>query len=80
MATTLAKPQHKTSQPAVRPDAPKSGQQVTGENVPFAEIQEEAYSLFLARGGEHGHDLEDWLAAEALVRNRGHHQPTHRES
>ncbi|HVU50019.1 MAG TPA: DUF2934 domain-containing protein [Polyangia bacterium] len=24
-----------------------------------------AYELFLARGGEHGHDAEDWLRAEA---------------
>jgi len=23
-----------------------------------------AYALFEARGGEHGHDLEDWMAAE----------------
>jgi Protein of unknown function (DUF2934) len=24
-----------------------------------------AYELYLARGGEHGHDAEDWLRAEA---------------
>ena len=24
-----------------------------------------AYELYLARGGEHGHDAEDWLQAEA---------------
>jgi hypothetical protein len=23
-----------------------------------------AYERFLSRGGEHGHDLDDWLAAE----------------
>jgi ribosomal protein L7/L12 len=28
-----------------------------------------AYRRFLARGGEHGHDVEDWLAAEAEVAN-----------
>ncbi len=27
-------------------------------------IAERAYQLFLARGGEHGHDFEDWLRAE----------------
>lgn len=27
-------------------------------------IAARAYAHFLARGGEHGHDLEDWLAAE----------------
>jgi hypothetical protein len=28
-----------------------------------------AYELFLARGSEHGHDVDDWLAAEREVRN-----------
>jgi ribosomal protein L7/L12 len=27
-----------------------------------------AYERFVARGGEHGHDLEDWIAAEADLR------------
>ena len=27
-------------------------------------IASRAYELFLARGGEHGHDLDDWLQAE----------------
>jgi hypothetical protein len=29
-----------------------------------------AYELFLARGGEHGRDLEDWLEAERQVMSR----------
>ncbi len=29
------------------------------------EIAHRAYVLFLERGGEHGHDLADWLKAEA---------------
>lgn len=28
------------------------------------EIAEEAYKIYLGRGGEHGRDLEDWLEAE----------------
>jgi HSP20 family molecular chaperone IbpA len=28
-------------------------------------IAERAYELFLLRGGEHGHDLDDWLKAES---------------
>ncbi len=28
------------------------------------QIARRAYELFLARGGEHGHDVEDWLQAE----------------
>src|SRR5438132_14410781 len=30
-------------------------------------IAARAYEHFLARGGEHGHDVEDWLAAEAEI-------------
>lgn len=30
-------------------------------------IRERAYQLFEERGGELGHDLEDWLQAEAEV-------------
>lgn len=28
------------------------------------DISRRAYELFLQRGAEHGHDVEDWLAAE----------------
>jgi hypothetical protein len=27
-------------------------------------IARRAFELFLARGGQHGHDLDDWLQAE----------------
>ena len=30
-------------------------------------IAEKAFERFLSRGGEHGHDLEDWMAAESEV-------------
>lgn len=33
-------------------------------------IRERAYELFQQRGGEHGHDLDDWLKAEAEIRKR----------
>jgi hypothetical protein len=33
--------------------------------VPPEEIARRAYLFFLERGGEHGHDLADWLRAEA---------------
>lgn len=35
------------------------------------QIAARAYERFLERGGEHGHDLEDWMAAEADIRNGG---------
>ena len=32
------------------------------------DIAARAHERFVARGGEHGHDVEDWLAAEAELR------------
>jgi Protein of unknown function (DUF2934) len=32
------------------------------------EIRVRAYQLYLERGGTHGQDLEDWLAAERQLR------------
>ena len=41
------------------------------EETPLdSEIAAEAYALFEARGFEDGHDVDDWLAAEALLRQR----------
>jgi hypothetical protein len=37
-----------------------------GLTVEFEErIRRHAYELYLLRGGEHGHDIDDWLQAEA---------------
>lgn len=33
-------------------------------------VARRAFELFLARGGVHGHDVEDWLAAERELRRR----------
>ncbi len=35
------------------------------------EVSRRAYELFLSRGGEHGHDVEDWLRAEREVSGAG---------
>ena len=35
-----------------------------------AAIEKLAYQFFVDRGFEHGHQDEDWLRAEAIVRNR----------
>jgi hypothetical protein len=35
-----------------------------------AEIEFLAYQIFLERGGEPGHDLADWLAAEEQLKSR----------
>ena len=33
----------------------------------YEEIAEAAYQRYLARGGEHGHDFDDWLEAERTL-------------
>ncbi|MBI5482567.1 MAG: DUF2934 domain-containing protein [Deltaproteobacteria bacterium] len=43
----------------------------TETHVDSKAVAERAYQLFLARGGEHGHDFDDWVRAEQeLRRNR----------
>ena len=38
---------------------------MTGPQLPTPEqIEQRAYELYLERGREDGHDVEDWLAAE----------------
>jgi hypothetical protein len=37
--------------------------------VSTAAVSRHAYGLFQARGSEHGHDVEDWLEAEAELLN-----------
>jgi hypothetical protein len=32
--------------------------------IPPSAIAHRAFELFAARGGEHGHDVDDWLRAE----------------
>jgi hypothetical protein len=34
------------------------------------DVARRAYALYEARGGEHGHDLDDWLTAETDVRQQ----------
>jgi hypothetical protein len=60
-------------------DPVPSGPEPDGAAVPSAsplaessqaEVAKEAYGLFLERGGVHGHDVEDWLRAEQILRER----------
>ena len=35
-----------------------------------AQVEKLAYQFFVERGYQHGHHDEDWLRAEAIIRNR----------
>lgn len=81
MSTTMLNPARVSSVPILPdaatetpalptvPDPVRPGEPAHAD-LPFEEIQAEAYRLYLDRGGEDGHDIEDWLAAEAIVRAR----------
>jgi hypothetical protein len=36
-------------------------------NRTYDDVARRAYDLFVSRGGQHGHDVEDWLEAERQV-------------
>jgi Protein of unknown function (DUF2934) len=40
----------------------------TDRAVSERDIARHAYDLFVARGREHGHDVEDWIQAERALR------------
>ncbi len=52
-----------TSAPKVS-RARKSDTAVSGEIITREQIAARAYEHFVGRGCQHGHDVEDWLAAE----------------
>ena len=40
------------------------------EACPQEEIGKLAYQFFVDRGYEHGHDQEDWIRAEKIIKSR----------
>jgi hypothetical protein len=46
--------------------APKSAAQST--NITHRDVARRAYALYLERGCEHGHDVDDWMQAENELR------------
>jgi hypothetical protein len=45
----------------------KASKTITAEKTAptYEEIAKRSYELYLARGGEAGHEVEDWLKAES---------------
>ena len=54
--------------PQARNGAARQSPEKRGTNT--AEIERLAYQFFVERGYEHGHDVEDWTRAEAVLRSR----------
>ena len=40
-------------------------------NGTYEDVARRAYELFLARGGKHGSDMDDWLEAERQLSGAG---------
>lgn len=56
--------------PARRPTRIDRTAEVSAQSNSEAEIRLRAYELYEARGRGDGHDLEDWLQAEAEISGR----------
>jgi hypothetical protein len=60
----MAEKRTKTISKTVAPKRIERGEDELSRND---RVAARAYELFAARGYEHGHDVEDWLAAEAQI-------------
>ena len=55
----------RTDQRLPRPTVPPGALSATeSATMTHSDIARRAYELYEGRGGEHGHDLDDWLQAE----------------
>ena len=68
MATRVRKAAPKPAKTAARKTAEIVNGVAKAESVSEM-VRMRAYYIFLARGGSHGNDLADWLAAEKEVRS-----------
>ena len=64
------KPATRDSNDAMEPVAETREQESLPGSTLVERIRRRAYEIYLARGGEPGHDLEDWLQAERALTDR----------
>lgn len=68
MATKRKTPTTSTITRETTTSAPMRVQRPAAKEVSNDDIARRAHEKFLERGGQHGYDVEDWLAAEAELR------------
>ena len=68
-SSSIKKPAAKPRAPKKRIETPLAQTSYSNENF-YQKVQETAYQLFIARGCAHGYDVEDWLAAEQIVKGQ----------
>jgi len=66
-ADTMKRSSVKSTIPKNRLETPLA-QTTNAKGDFYQKVQETAYHLYIARGCAHGYDVEDWLAAEQIVR------------
>jgi hypothetical protein len=66
MAQSLPQIQMRQMSKQTVKEPPSGGNQQRDEQF-YAKVAKKAYELYAGRGGEHGHDVDDWLEAERLV-------------
>jgi Protein of unknown function (DUF2934) len=64
----MTMPREKTNERATAAVDRASRSVPVSATVTIGDVARHAYDLYLARGGEHGHDLDDWLQAERELR------------
>lgn len=58
----------KRKSPRASSNETKPSENKSGSQSPMSEaVAQRAFDLYLARGGQEGHDLEDWLQAEREI-------------
>jgi hypothetical protein len=60
-------PPKKSKAKAVSPSPAPAGKEKDLKGMDQDVVVRLAYELYLRRGGEHGHDVEDWLTAEQML-------------
>ena len=53
-----------TNSSITRPPQPTPGSEISARTPGYEQIAARAYEIYLARGGEHGRDQDDWYQAE----------------
>jgi hypothetical protein len=68
-ANTIKRATVKTAAPKNRLETPLAQSSYSQEDF-YRKVQETAYNLYVARGCANGYDVEDWLAAEQIVKGQ----------
>jgi hypothetical protein len=62
-------PQHVETQTSADPRG-KSVATAAGDPPRFEDIRTRAYEIYMERGGQSGHELDDWIQAERELQSR----------